>query len=179
MRDKRGSVAYFPNHTRDELITNVAVTFDVFSMDGIASSFTKMGVSPLGSAKQLCLRNGHACAPDYRELVRLLECHTDILFLFHLFHIDASMRPKDVDAVVGDMLPMQLAEAQAHRSVTREGQFRTAIELDVAWSRGVDSLESCAALRFAPVAYGSSHDAFVVLVNQTDDGDLRALISND
>ena len=53
MRDKRGSVAYFPNHTRDEPFTNVAFTFGVFSMDGIASSFTKMGVPPLGSAKQL------------------------------------------------------------------------------------------------------------------------------
>ena len=29
------------------------------------------------------------------------------------------------------------------------------------------------------MAYGSSHDAFVVLVIQTDDGDLRALVSND
>ena len=53
MRDKRGSVAYFPNHTRDEPFTNVATTFDVFSMEGIARSFTKMGVSPLGFAKQL------------------------------------------------------------------------------------------------------------------------------
>jgi len=176
MRDKRGSVAYFPNHTRGEPFTNVATTFDVFSMEGIAASFTKMGVSPLGSAKQLWLRNGRAYAPDYRELVRLLECHPDILFPLH---VDASLRSKDVDAIVGDMLSMQLAEAQAHRSVTREGQFRTAIALDVARTRGVDSLESRAALRFAPVAYGSSHDAFVVLVIQTGDGDLRALVSND
>ena len=161
MRDKRGSVAYFPNHTRDESFTNVATTFDVFSMEGIAASFTKMGVSPLGSAKQLWLRNGRAYAPDYRELVRLLECNPDILFPLH---VDASLRPKDIDAIVGDMLSMQLAEAQAHRSVTREGQFRTAIALDVARGRGVDSLESRAALRFAPVAYGSSHDAFVILV---------------
>ena len=77
MRDKRGHVAYFPNHTRDEQLTNVATTFGVFSMEGIAASFTKMGVSPLGSAKQLWLRNGRAYAPDYRELVRLLECHPD------------------------------------------------------------------------------------------------------
>ena len=176
MRDKRGSVAYFPNHTREEPFTNVATTFDVLSMDGIAASFTKMAISPLGSAKQLWLRNGRAYAPDYRELVRLLECHPNILFPLH---VDASLRPKDVDAVVGDMLSMQLAEAQAHRSVTREGQLRTAIALDVARSRGVDSLESRAALRFAPVAYGSPHDAFVVLVIQSDDGDLRALVSND
>ena len=77
-------------------------------MEGIASSFTKMGVSPLGSAKQLWLRNGRAYAPDYRELVRLLECHLGILFPLH---VDASLRPKDVDAVVGEMLTMQLAEA--------------------------------------------------------------------
>ena len=113
---------------------------------------------------------------DYQELARLLECHPGILFPLH---VDASLRPNDASAVVGDMLPMQLAEAQAHRSVTREGQFRTAIALDVARSRGVDSLESRAALRFAPVAYGSPHGAFVVLVIQTDDGGLRALISRD
>ena len=90
MRDKRGSVAYFPNHTRDEPFINVATTFDVFSTDGIASSFSKMGAPPLGSAKQLWLRNGRAYAPDYRELVRLLECHPGILFPLH---VDASLRP--------------------------------------------------------------------------------------
>ena len=74
---------------------------------------------------------------------------------------------------------MQLAEAQAHRNVTREAQFRTAIALDVARARGVDSPESRAAMRFYPVAYGPPLSVFVVLVIQDEDGELRVLVSDD
>ena len=80
MRDVRGRVEYFHGHSRTEEFVNVETTFDVLSMDGIAASFTNMAVPPLGSAKQLWLRNGRAYAPDYRELIRLLECHVGILF---------------------------------------------------------------------------------------------------
>ena len=176
MRDVRGRVAYFHGHMRTEAFVNVATTFDVFSMDGIAASFTNMAVPPLGSAKQLWLRNGRAYAPDYRELIRLLECHVDILFPLS---VDAGLAAKDVDSVVGDMLSMQLAEAQAHRSVCREAQFRTAIALDVAKARGCDSLECRAAASFCPVAYGLPNAVFVVLVTQDDDGNMRALVSDD
>ena len=176
MRDVRGRVAYFHGHMRTEAFVNIATTFDVFSMDGIAASFTNMAVPPLGSAKQLWLRNGRAYAPDYRELIRLLECHVDILFPLS---VDAGLASKDVDSVVGDMLSMQLAEAQAHRSVCREAQFRTAIALDVAKARGCDSLECRAAASFCPVAYGLPNAVFVVLVTQDDDGNMRALVSDD
>ena len=77
------------------------------------------------------------------------------------------------------MLSMQLAEAQAHRSITREGQFRTAVALDVARARGCDSLECRAAAQFCPVAYGLPNALFVVLVTQDDDGNMRAFVSND
>ena len=73
MRDVRGGVEYFHGHLRTECFTHVATTFEVLSMDGIAASCTNMGIPPLGSAKQLWLRNGRAYAPDYRELARLLE----------------------------------------------------------------------------------------------------------
>ena len=75
---------------------------------------------------------------------------------------------------------MQLAEAQAHRSITREAQFRTAVALDVARARGCDSLEcGAAAAHFCPVAYGSPNAVFVVLVTQDDNGNMRALVSDD
>ena len=122
----------FHGHLRTEEFVNVDKTFDVLSMDGIAASFTNMAVSPLGSAKQLWLRNGRAYAPDYRELIRLFECHVNILFPLS---VDGGLASKGTDSVVGDMLSMQLAEAQAHRSITREAQFRTAIALDVARAR--------------------------------------------
>ena len=57
MRDVRGRVEYFRGHSRTEEFVNVEKTFDVFSMDGIAASFTNMVVPPLGSAKQLWLRS--------------------------------------------------------------------------------------------------------------------------
>ena len=176
MRDVRGRVEYFHGHSRTEEFVNVEKTFDVLSMDGIGASFTNMAVSPLGSAKQLWLRNGRAYAPDYRELIRLLECHVDILFPLS---VDGGLKPKDADSVVGDMLSMQLVEAQAHRSITREAQFRTAIALDVSRARGCGSLERRAAAQFYPVAYGSPSAVFVVLVTQDDDGNMRALVSDD
>ena len=145
-------------------------------MDGIAASFTNMAVPPLGSAKQLWLRNGRAYAPDYRELIRLLECHVGILFPLS---VDRGLGSKDADSAVGDMLSMQLAGAQAHRSITREAQFRTAITLDVARARGCDSLECWAAAQFCPVAYGSRNAVFVVLVTHDDDGNMRVLVSDD
>ena len=68
-----------------------------------------------------------------------MTCHERILFLLS---VDSGLASKDVDSAVGDMLSMQLAEAEAHRSITREAQFRTAVALDVACARGCDSLES-------------------------------------
>ena len=176
MRDVRGHVEYFHGHSRTEEFINVEVTFGVLSMDGIAALFTNMAVPSLGSAKQLWLRGGRAYAPDCRELIWLLECHVDILFPLS---VDAGLESKDVDSVVGGMLSMQLAEAQAHRSITREAQFRTAIALDVVRARGRDSLECRAAAQFCPVAYGSSSVVFVFLVTQGDDGNMRAFVSDD
>ena len=103
MRDVRGDVKYFHGHSRTEKFVNVEKTFDVLSMEGIAASFTNMGVPSLGSAKQLWLRNGRAYAPGYRELVRLLECHESILFPLS---VDSGLASKDVDSDVGDMLSM-------------------------------------------------------------------------
>ena len=176
MRDVRGRVEYFHGHSRTEEFVNVEKTFDVFSMDGVAASFANMAVPPLGSAKQLWLLNGRAYAPDYRELIRLLECHVGILFPLS---VDRGLGSKDADSAVGDMLSMQLAGAQAHRSITREAQFRTAITLDVARARGCDSLECWAAAQFCPVAYGSRNAVFVVLVTHDDDGNMRVLVSDD
>ena len=176
MRDVRGRVRYFHGHSRTEEFVNVEKTFDVFSMDGIAASFTNMAVPPLGSAKQLWLRNARAYAPDYCGLVRLLECHANILFPLS---VDGGLASKDVDSVVGDMLSMQLAEAQAHRSITSEAQFRTAVTLDVARAPSCDSLECRAAAWFCPVAYGSPNAVFVVLVTQDGDGNMRAFVSDD
>ena len=79
MRDVRGAVKYYPHYSRAQLVHD-EVEFDVLSMDGIAASCTKMGVPPLGSAKQLWLRDGRAYAPDFRELCPLLECSPSILF---------------------------------------------------------------------------------------------------
>ena len=79
MRDVRGAVKYFPGYRRDQLVHD-EVEFDVLSMDGIAASCTKMGVPPLGSAKQLWLRDGRAYAPDFRDLCPLLECTPHVLF---------------------------------------------------------------------------------------------------
>ena len=176
MRDVRGGVQYFHGHSRTEEFVNVEKTFGVFSMDGVGASFTNMAVPPLGSAKQLWLRNDRAYAPDYRELVRLLECHESILFPLSA---DGGLASKDIGSAVGDMLSMQLADAEAHRSITREAQFRTAVALDVTRARGCDSLECRVATRFCPVAYGSPNAVFVVLVTQDDDGGMRALVSDD
>ena len=71
------------------------------------------------------------------------------------------------------------AEAQAHRSVTRESQYDIAIALDDAVARGDESLEAVAAARFAPLAYAHPSDTFVVLVTIDDDGNLRAFVSAD
>ena len=99
--------------TFDVLNSSCDSTFGVLSMDGIAASFTNMAVPPLGSAKQLWLRNGRAYAPDYHELVRLLVCHESILFPLS---VDSGLSPRDVNSIVGGMLSIQLAEAVAHRA---------------------------------------------------------------
>ena len=175
MRDVRGAVKYYHHYRRTQLVHD-EFEFDVLSMDGIAASCTKMGVPPLGSAKQLWLRDGRAYAPDFRELCPLLECSPFILFPLC---DDVSLSPADIDAIVGDMLTMQLAEAQAHRSVTRESQYDIAVALDDAVARGDESLEAVAAARFAPLAYAHPSDTFVVLVTIDDDGNLRAFVSAD
>ena len=127
-------------------------------------------------AQQSSCGFGRAYAPDYREFIRLPECHVGILFPLS---VDGGLESKDVDSVVGGMLSMQLAEAQAHRSIIREAQFRTAVALDVARARGCGTLECRAAAQFCPVAYGSPNAAFVVLVTQDDDGNMRAFVSDD
>ena len=175
MHDVRGAVKYYPHYLQAQLVHD-EVEFDVLSMDGVAASCTKMGVPPLGSAKQLWLRDGRAYAPDFRELCPLLECSPSILFPLC---DDVSQPPADIDAIVGDMLTMQLAEAQAHRSVTRESQYDVALALDDAVARGDESLEAVAAARFAPLAYANPSDTFVVLVTIDDDGTLRAFVSAD
>ena len=105
MRDVRGAVKYYSHYRFGQLVHD-EVEFDVLSMDGIAALYTKMGVPSLGSAKQLWLRDGRAYAPDFCKLYSLLECSP--LILFPLCD-DVSQPPAAVDAVVGDMLTMQLA----------------------------------------------------------------------
>ena len=62
MRDVRGALKYCPHYRREQLVHD-EVELGVLSMEGIAASCTKMGVPPpLGSAKQLWLRDGRAYA---------------------------------------------------------------------------------------------------------------------
>ena len=169
---------WFLRHVAVTRITSrMTHSYPVLSMDGFAASCTRVGVPPLGSAKQLWLRDGRAYRPDWRELARLMEIEP---VMFDPLHDDESLAENDsIDAIVGDMLSMRMADAMADRSITRSLQYATANNLDD-WvaSTGDDTTETRAAAHFRPIAYMHNLDIAVALIDVLD-GALRVLVSAD
>lgn len=159
--------------------SHLATTFPVLSMGGIAASCTRVGVPPLGPAKQLWLRDGRAYQPDWRELIKLFDVEPTLL---QPINPDANPEIQSHDtlsSIVGDMLSMRMADAMADRSVTRSLQYRTALAYD-RWIAVTErnSIAACFGAHFSPIAYLEPGDVAVALIDSCG-GALRMLVSND
>ena len=173
--DNRDNPWFLRNVPAHRVSAHLPTTYDVYSMDGLAASCTRLGVPPLGSSKQLWLRGGRAYRPDWRELLPLFDVEAALL---------APLRgnepvPHDsIDAIVGDMLSMRMADAMADRSISRSLQYLTAGAVDAADANGVNAIELRAARSFYPIAYVDP-GAVVIALASSRHGELRVLVSAD
>ena len=111
----------------------------------------------------------------FRELLPLFDVNTNLLAPLR---DDEPVPHDDIDAIVGDMLSMRMADAMADRSVTRSLQYLTAMAVDAAAANGVNSIELRAARSFHSVAYVDP-GAVVVALASSREGKLRVLVSAD
>ena len=78
----------------------------VLDTNGVASTFTKFGVGPLGRAKQAWLRDGRAVVPTPLELNRLLEENAN----FHIMDEFKARNPLADEIIAAFKLRMEQVE---------------------------------------------------------------------
>ena len=172
--DASGNTFRGPSVAR-ALVTHLPQTIEVLSVFHPASGFTRMAVSPLGSAKQAWFRNDRACVPQPAELNRALERADRVLDVARRAALHAT--DTQLNECTGDGVHGRLCDAMAARSTNRLRQLDISDALDAV--TGATTLERCIAEHFALYRPASPTLTYVVLVTYSSDNTLVAFVGGD
>ena len=178
--DRRDGVGYLHDVEITRVRRHLERAFPVWDTRGPASGFTRMSLPPLGSGKQLWLRDGRAVIPQPAELLRLLELNDTVSGVFARIHgADADAQAA---ACAGNGIGMRMADELAYRASLRLRQIDS-YEQHQRYLRlrttDDDSLEARLFESAQPYVAHATVTTFIVAVTVAPDGSLLVLAPTD